>query len=60
MSSAVSFRLHSGSELSQVHFDGNGIKLLELKRAIVDLKFKVGSSSLDYELNIKDDNGKGK
>ena len=45
-----------GTAWEQVTFSGNGIKLLDLKKEIVDKK---KMRSLDFDLKIKDDNGKG-
>ena len=57
MASAVNFRMHHGSESSCVNFVGNGIKVLELKREILDRKKFSGSS--DFDLKIVDESGKG-
>jgi hypothetical protein len=57
MASAVNFRMHHGSESSCVNFVGNGIKVLELKREILERKKFSGSS--DFDLKIVDESGKG-
>ena len=57
MASAVNFRMHHGSESSCVNFVGNSIKVLELKREILDRKKFSGSS--DFDLKIVDESGKG-
>jgi hypothetical protein len=41
----------------QITFNGNGIKLLDLKREIVDKKKITGT--LDFDLKIIDENKKG-
>ena len=46
-----------GTAWEQVTFSGNGIKLLDLKKEILDKKKM--SASLDFDLKIVDDNGKG-
>lgn len=55
--SVVNFRMHHGNVFEQISFSGNGIKLLELKREVVERK-KI-NKSLDFDLNVVDDNGKG-
>lgn len=55
--SVVNFRMHHGNVFEQISFNGNGIKLLELKREVVERK-KI-NKSLDFDLNVVDDNGKG-
>jgi len=55
--SVVNFRMRHGNIAEQVSFSGNGIKLLDLKKEIVDKK-KI-SSSLDFDLTINDESGKG-
>jgi len=49
--------MRHGNIAEQVSFSGNGIKLLDLKKEIVDKK-KI-SSSLDFDLTINDESGKG-
>jgi hypothetical protein len=55
--SVVNFRMRHGNIAEQASFSGNGIKLLDLKKEIVDKK-KI-SSSLDFDLTINDESGKG-
>jgi hypothetical protein len=55
--SVVFFRMHHGKEYEQVSFGGNGIKVLDLKKEILDRKNI--NRSLDFDLNIVDENGKG-
>ena len=43
--------------MEQITFTGNGIKLLDLKKEILDKKEI--SRSLDFDLKIVDENGKG-
>jgi hypothetical protein len=57
MASAVNFRMHHGSESSSVNFVGNGIRVLDLKREILERKKFSGSS--DFDLKIVDESGKG-
>jgi hypothetical protein len=57
MASVVKFRREEGSEFTLVPFSGAAIKLLDLKRAIVEAKFGTTSSS-DFDFVIKDVNGK--
>ena len=58
MESTVSFRMHHGTQPEKVPFIGNGIRLLELKREILERK-KI-SGSLDFDLKVVDESGKGK
>lgn len=55
--SVVNFRMHHGNVSEQVPFSGNGIKLLDLKKEILDKK-KI-SGSLDFDLKVTDETGKG-
>ena len=55
--SVVYFRMHHGNQSEQISFGGNGIKLIDLKRDILEKKNL--SSSLDFDLKIVDENGKG-
>jgi hypothetical protein len=57
MESSVSFRMHHGTQPEKIAFVGNGIRLLDLKREILDRK-KI-SGSLDFDLKIVDDSGRG-
>jgi hypothetical protein len=51
--------MHHGTkdQFEQISFSGNGIKLLDLKREILEKK-KI-SGSLDFDLKITDANDKG-
>eukprot|EP00601_Ochromonadales_sp_CCMP2298_P003967 CAMPEP_0173182952 /NCGR_PEP_ID=MMETSP1141-20130122/8128_1 /TAXON_ID=483371 /ORGANISM="non described non described, Strain CCMP2298" /LENGTH=406 /DNA_ID=CAMNT_0014106113 /DNA_START=25 /DNA_END=1242 /DNA_ORIENTATION=+ len=51
--SVVNFRMHHGNTHEQVTFSGNWIKLLDLKKEILDKK-KI-SGSLDFDLKIVDE-----
>ena len=53
----MSFRMHHGTQPEKIAFVGNGIRLLDLKREILDRK-KI-SGSLDFDLKIVDDSGRG-
>ena len=57
--SVVNFRMQSniGKGWEQVSFSGNTMKLLDFKKAIVDKKKMSGS--LDFDLKVVDENGKG-
>ncbi len=55
--SVINFRMHHGKDYEQIPFSGNGIKLLDLKKEVLDRK-KI-NRSLDFDLNIVDENGKG-
>ncbi len=55
--SVVNFRLNQGKEWSQISFNGNGIKLLDLKREV--LENKKMSLSMDFDFRVVDDNDKG-
>jgi hypothetical protein len=55
--SVVNFKMHHGNAVEQVTFSGNGIKLLDLKKEILDKKDI--NRSLDFDLKIVDENGKG-
>lgn len=55
--SVVNFRMHHGNVHEQIPFSGNGIKLLDLKKEVLDRKNI--SKSLDFDLSIIDENGKG-
>lgn len=55
--SVIHFRMHHGNIADQISFSGNGIKLLDLKKEILEKKNISGS--LDFDLKITDDSGKG-
>ncbi len=57
--SAVNFRMHHGivGVYEQITFTGNGIKLIDLKKEVVDRK-KINKSQ-DFDLKVVDENGKG-
>ena len=55
--SVVNFRMQQGTDWEQVHFNGHSMKLLDLKKEIVDKKKYSGS--LDFDLRVVDENGKG-
>ena len=55
--SVINFRMHHGNAMEQITFSGNGLKLLDLKKEILDKKEI--SRSLDFDLKIVDENGKG-
>lgn len=46
--------MHHGKQSEQVSFDGQGLRLLELKKAIVEKKAIMGS--LDFDLKVTDEN----
>jgi protein MPE1 len=50
--------MQSGKESEQITFSGNGIKLIDLKREIVEKKNF--STAFDFELQIVDENNKTK
>jgi len=50
--------MHHGKEMDQIVFNGNGIKLLDLKKEIVEKKNI--TTTLDFDLKIVDENKKGK
>ena len=52
MSSVIYFRLNAGTEMEPVHFTGHQLRLLDLKRAIVEKK-KL-ATGLDFELDVRD------
>lgn len=54
--SVVHFRMHHGKDSEQITFSGNGIKLLDLKKEIVDKKKITGT--LDFDLKIVDEQNK--
>ena len=49
--------MHHGNIADQITFSGNGIKLLDLKKEILEKKNISGS--LDFDLKITDDSGRG-
>ena len=53
--SSVTIRMFHGNSTDQISFSGNGIKLLDLKKEIVDIK--KFSTQLDFDLQITDENG---
>ena len=55
--SVINFRMHHGNVEEQITFSGNGIKLLDLKKEILEKK-KI-SGTLDFDLKIVDDADKG-
>eukprot|EP01031_Cornospumella_fuschlensis_P052773 gene52773-64481_t len=54
--SEVHFRMHHGKDFEKVTFSGNGIKLLDLKKEIVDKKKITGT--LDFDLKVTDESNK--
>ena len=52
MSSSVYFRMKHGTVSEPINFDGHQIRLLELKRAIIEKKQL--RSGLDFDLQISD------
>lgn len=54
--SVINFRMPHGS-VEQVSFSGNGMKLIDLKKEITEKK--KFSSSIDYDLTVSDESGKG-
>lgn len=55
--SVVNFRMKHGKEMEQIRFNGNGIKLLDLKREIAERKLNLGQTrQSDYDLKIMDAN----
>ena len=60
MSSCVTFRLATGKDFLKVHFDGNGIRLLDLKREVLERKFG-SAQSTDFDFKVREEEGdKGK
>lgn len=58
MTSSVYFKMHHGNDVLPVNFTGHQIKLLDLKRSIMELKNI--SKGLDFDLKITDaDSDKG-
>ena len=51
MSSSVYFRMHHGNQLEPINFTGHQITLLDLKRAIMEVKNFKG---FDFDLKITD------
>ena len=60
MSSVIYFRLKSATaaQVEPVHFTGHQLRLLDLKRAIVEQK-KI-SSAMDFDLKVTDAEDKSK
>ena len=58
MSSTLTFKNVHGTVREMVHFQGDGIKLLDLKREILAHEVDKGKSqsSLDFDYEIKDEN----
>ena len=54
MSSMIFFRMHHGRQSEQIAFDGPGMRLLDLKKSILEKK-KIGGS-LDFDLKVNDEN----
>jgi hypothetical protein len=54
--SVVTIRMHHGKEQEQITFSGNGIKLIDLKREIVERKNF--NSTFDFELQVVDEGNK--
>ena len=52
MSSVIYFRMKHGKEFEPIHFDGHQIRLLDLKRAMLELKQI--KSGVDFDLHIVD------
>ena len=59
MSSSLSFYMqqNKAKEQTKLTFNGAGIKLLELKKRVVDLKYS-SNVGADFDFNVKDANGK--
>ncbi len=58
MTSSVHFKMHHGNDVLAVNFAGHQIKLLDLKRSVMELKNI--AKGLDFDLKITDaDSGKG-
>ena len=58
--SVVNFRMHHGKEFEKISFSGNGIKVLDLQKEILEKKRDKFVGSLDFDLKIVDANsGKG-
>ena len=56
MASSVSFRTQHMTQLESVFFPGNSIRVLDLKKEVLERKNMTGG--LDFDLQIKDDTGK--
>lgn len=54
MSSVIYFRMHHGRQFEQIHFEGPGLKLIDLKRIVIERK-NIGGG-LDFDLKIVDEN----
>ncbi len=61
MSSVIYFRLKSAAagKLDPIYFTGHQMKLLDLKRAIVEQKKLSGSIDFDLKITDADDESKG-
>ena len=61
MTSVIYFRMKSAAagRLEPIQFTGHQMKLLDLKRAIVDLKRLGGSVDFDLRITDADDESKG-
>lgn len=55
--SVIKFRMHHGRDLEQVTFSGNGLRLIDLKKEIIEKKNISGT--LDFDLKLVDENKKG-
>jgi DWNN domain len=51
--------MHHGKQAEQVSFEGPGLRLLELKKAIVEKKAISGSLDFDLKVTDEDDPDKG-
>ena len=54
MSCIIYFRMYHGRQSEQINFEGPGMKLIDLKRIIVERK-NIGGG-LDFDLKIVDEN----
>lgn len=54
MTSSIFVRMTHAKDLEPIHFTGNQIKSLELKRLIVDLKNL--NKGMDFDFKINDEN----
>lgn len=58
MTSTLTFKKHHGNQREQCHFQGEGIRLLDLKKEILSHEVEKGKTtgSLDFDYEIKDEN----
>ena len=59
MSSVIYFRMHHGRQSEPINFEGTGMRLIDLKRIIIEKKNIGGGMDFDLKVMDENDNEKG-